>query len=251
MYCDGLGIEKYGKNVIRAIKLYKKSIAMGNSLPISNLGIIYIDRNEYHKTIELCEIIINDTIKNNSEFAFCAKAVQHITNTSRSASLWARLYEYGGGVNKNIKKAIELYEKGIGFQCNKLASLIQAMNALPNLYFWNNTATKNIKRCIEVYTIAVNAGNINAAYKLGNIYHTSFYDNMINKYIDLKRYNVTWEIYLHKWFFGDSQQKIIIDQIIVILLLISKNRFSSKYEYVKYYVNGINLNVIKNVIMLK
>ena len=209
MYCDGLGIEKCGKNVIRAIKLYKKSIAMGNSLPISNLGIIYIDRNEYHKTIELCEIIINDTIKNNSEFAFCAKAVQHITNTSRSASLWARLYEYGGGVNKNIK------------------------------------------RCIEVYTIAVNAGNINAAYKLGNIYHTSFYDNMINKYIDLKRYNVTWEIYLHKWFFGDSQQKIIIDQIIVILLLISKNRFSSKYEYVKYYVNGINLNVIKNVIMLK
>ena len=74
-------------------------------------------------------------------------------------------YEYGHGVKKNYKKAIEWYQKSAD------AGNAVAMCNLGICYENGNGVKKNLKTAIEWYQKSADAGNANAMGNLGNCYY--------------------------------------------------------------------------------
>jgi len=205
-----------------------------------NLACMYRISKNYEKAIELYERAIK-------------------CGSMRAMTYLARLY--GDNFNKNYKTIIKLYEFGI----QKGNS--ESMNDLAIMYQCGKYVGQDSKKAFELFNMAINVRKNNASvsrnlafmytngcgtninYDMAAKYYTIYCNKEkvnLNEYLNLSEYDIIWETYLHKYW----PNKEVIDVMITTLLLISKFKQSSKYDYVKYFIKGISMIVIRYVCMI-
>jgi hypothetical protein len=243
-----IGILKYRMNKYdESIDLINRSIQLGNSMSLVNMGWYY----EFGYG--------NIKVDNNKAIMYYTRSIQ--LNNPYGMVRLARLYRYGYGVPKDINKSIELYRKAISLNC------YLAYNRLGNLY----EKQKKMKEAIELYTIASMNNDKESTNRLIYIYKDGIYVttdyNKICYYYSLlndqgdkiisiinNQPSVIWTIKLHPYWISNKGRgsnilyKRRFNNIIRILLLISKYRRSSNiYVLQSVMIKGIALNVIKYV----
>ena len=99
-------------------------------------------------------------------FHNCYQEDQQITSrqTVQVLFLLGRMYHHGQGIEKNIEKAIEFYEKS-NFHGNCVA-----INNLALIYHKGEQVEKNVPKAVELYEKAVGLGNSVSMYNLALIY---------------------------------------------------------------------------------
>jgi len=222
------------KNYDKAIKLFKASINKGNEWAMYNLAVIYDNG--------------DGVIKNQDEAKRLYKASIKKDNSHAMNNL---AYLYSCSEYKNYDEVIRLYMTAIEKGNNA------AMNNLAGLYKDGIFIDKNINMAMKLYKQSIKKNNVHAMKNLANMYKNGkdidenlnkaakYYmkycertNYSLNRYIDLKEKDIVWKKYLHKWW----PNKKFIDQQIITLLLISKNR--SKNGESKWIVKGITEIII-------
>lgn len=139
MYKNGTAVEK---DLVKAIELYNLAISKGNTLAINNRGFLYKTQKEYDKALQLFQTNYNNsTILNNL----------------------ADMYINGLGTEKNIEKAIDLYE---------ISSKLGDNNAcqwLATLYIKKDTLEYD-EKAIQLLEIAIENGFENRIFDLIKLY---------------------------------------------------------------------------------
>jgi len=134
-YNIGWGVEK---DIPKAIELYERGVEMGYSPAMTNLGIIYSKNpNTMQKAIKLFERAVeleNETAMNNlglvydkkGDFTKAMELYQLSAERGSCAGIcnlaycYAPLGSHARGIEKDINKAIELYEKVVNAEFNSL-----------------------------------------------------------------------------------------------------------------------------------
>jgi len=153
-------------------------------------------------------------------------------------------YENGFGVEKDENIAFELYE----FSANKGYRI--AIYNLATFYQKND----NIPKAVELYKKAVELGDTDGMDALTRLYlyrNIGEYEYVAKKCIKLNgsyllnimcKRNVNWIPELHSYWPSEDEE---INKKILTILLISKYRLCSNYDYIRVLVYGITLNIIK------
>ena len=206
---------KYGngegviQNYQKAHELFEKASNKNNSTATNNIGVLYFNGWGVKKNYDVAIKLFTTAFQDNNIHATIALA---------------DAFYYGKGVKQDYTRAIELYKKAIKKNKNNYKS--RALCNLGNMYKNGNGTPINYDLAAKHYATYCHAKNKD-----------------IIAYINLKYRDIFWKIYLHRWW----PNKENINKKIIILLLISKYKKFSKYQYIDYFVKGICMIVIKYV----
>jgi len=161
--------------------------------------------------------------------------------------------EYWEGIccNKNYSKAVEY------FKMAAQKGNVPGMRNLAHLYQYGDEFEQNYDESVKFIGMAIQFSNSQSlALNLARLYNANivvdrnlivkhlvtYCENtkQIDMYINLDKYDIVWETYLHKFW----PTKNTIKNKIYVLLLISKNRNVSKID-MKWMVKGITMIIIK------
>ena len=207
LYYNGIGIER---DIEKAICIWKKLSNKGYHYATNNLSSIYNGDGNYSlsfKYIKMASKSGVDIIRYN----------------------YAKHYITGRGTLKNIPKAIKIltkcYENGYK---EVLRSLISIYDGRDGKEFIDNE-----KWFSYIYDVYKNKWN-----DLENIFNINLKDLLS---VSIIKKNIDWQPKYHQFY---SYQSFLIEQIYCILLC-TRHRFESKYNYTKIFNNGIAMTVTK------
>ena len=239
-------------NINKAIECYEKAVELDNPDAINNLGIIYEDGER-------------DCIEQNISKAIEFYERGYELNHSDSMFNLASIYEMGdGGTEKNILIAIEYYKKSV--QLNHPFSI----NNLARIYHngEEGIVEKDLSKAIELYEKSIEFNNTDLMYNLALVYKIGDYDKKVKIEIDLDKAahyllkssllgdmdcmnnlkylvqmeKLNWRKEYHIYWKSEND----LNQQILLILLVSKFRKQSKYQFVSsVLVKGISINIIK------
>ena len=133
LYYFGNGIEQ---DYALAREWYEKAIMAGNETPLMPLGTIYYYSQEYDKAMEFCQKAAED-----------GNTYQHIAEARIGD-----LYMEGAGVEQDLSKTVEWYEKSAGH------GYANAMRILGDLYAEGNGVEQDMVKAREWYRKALETG---------------------------------------------------------------------------------------------
>ena len=112
------------------------------------------------------------------DFSITRHFYQESLNFPYSVNNMGYLYEHGLGVVQNLKKAVELYQIGVGMKCDI------SMHNLAFCFREGNGVKQNIDKAIELYELAASLGNSSSMNSLGFTYENKLrnYDMAIKYY---------------------------------------------------------------------
>jgi uncharacterized protein len=137
-------------NQKKTLKYLKKCVNLGHIKSIYRLGKYYMS---VHTWIE---------IKFDEGIVLLKKALDK--GYHKAGYYLGCAYEFGRGVRKNHKKAIEFYQNAID------ANVSKAYYSLGSMYMKGNGVAKNYKIAIDFFEIGVEKDDIYSMYELGWIY---------------------------------------------------------------------------------
>lgn len=210
--------EKQG-NTKRAKKLYYKASVNGNSNAMNSLGLIYKKEKNFQIASELFE-----------------KASQN-GNTNALNNL-ANLYRKGDGFEKNLNTAMELFKKAVEKKNHF---------AMANLGLMFEKGEKpDFDLAAHYYLMSMDNGNKNVKTRLVDLINYKTISWLPSYHIHWSSCNIMEKKNALARLFSKPKQFTLNDQILIILL-VSKNRNSSRYDSVCFLVRGIALHIIKFV----
>ena len=150
MYENGKGVEK---DLSRAFDLYKKSAELGDCVGASNLGNCY--KNGYGTEVDLT-----------LAFQWLEKAANSNVNGSEFGMIkLAFMYLDGIGVEKDTKKALELFEKA-----SSLGNT-DAKNILAKLYYDGESIEQDYRKAFEYWSSVDDDNDGEHYFYLAQCYH--------------------------------------------------------------------------------
>lgn len=127
------------------------------------------------------------------DFTITRHFYQVSSNFPYSVNNMGYLYEQGLGVVQNLKKAIELYQIGVGMKCDI------SMQNLAFCFREGNGVKQNIDKAIKLYELAVSLGNSCSMNSLGFTYANKlrnfdmaikYYEMAVNKNFEFALQNL-------------------------------------------------------------
>lgn len=120
------------------------------------------NKKKANKLLELAQDYQNRESEEYSKKAIeLYKQSADLGNTT-AMSVVAMFYEHGMGVEKNIQKAIKLYESALAGKFDTTDERARVMYLLANCYTGDGNDVNNMKKAIPLYDQAAELGNTNA-----------------------------------------------------------------------------------------